>query len=219
MGAVLMSAAASASAAVVVVRSSGPSATQYPTGKSLAESARLVLRPGDTVVLLDGKGSRTLRGPGTFAAAAAGKGQSAASFTALMASANGRRGRVGAVRPPPQPRQMWQASADMSETFCYVQPGGVLIRRENIAEPRTITVRDLGSGKSAEVKFGAAQQIAVWPAAVPISNGGRYKVGNAESTMKQIPGANGFAELGSALIANGCSTQLDVLTVTAARVE
>lgn len=212
-GTLILSAAASASAAVIVVRASGPSATQYPVGKSLPDNATVRLQGGDTLVLLDGKGSRTLKGPGSFPAAANGGGGSATSFSALLASANNRRGRVGAVRPPPQPRQTWQVSADTSETFCFIAPGtGLRIRREDISAPRTVVVTDLATGKSAEVRFEAAQQLADWPAAIPVSNGGRYRVGAAETTMKAVSGGSGFADLGGAFIANGCTAQLDALS-------
>jgi len=216
LGALVLTAASSASAAIIVVRATGPSAAQYPVGKSLPDTASVRLRGGDTLVLLDPKGSRTLKGPGIFPAAASGGGTSVSSFSALMASAEGRRGRVGAVRPPPQPRQLWQASSDTGETFCFANPAGVLIRRENIAEARVISVVDLVTGKSAPVRFAAAQQIADWPAALPLVGGHRYKVGSAESEMKQINAGANYADLGSALIQNGCLSQLDALSTTTA---
>jgi len=216
LGALLVASAPSASAAIIVVRATGPSAGQYPVGKSLPDNASLRLRGGDTLVLLDPKGSRTLKGPGIFSAAASGSGASVSSFNALMASAEGRRGRVGAVRPPPQPRQLWQTSSDRGETFCFVNPAGVLIRRESVATPSMITVSDLTSGKGAAVRFAAAQQIADWPAGVPLVSGHRYKVGAAESLMKQVSAGRDYAELGSALIQNGCMAQVDALSITTA---
>ena len=57
-------AAVSASAAVLVVRSSGPSARGFPAGKALPDSEKLTLKANDVVVLLDSRGTRTLRGPG-----------------------------------------------------------------------------------------------------------------------------------------------------------
>lgn len=216
LGALLATAAASASATIIVVRAVGPSAGQYPVGKSLPDNASLRLRGGDTVVLLDPRGSRTLRGPGIFPAAASGTGASVSSFSALMASAEGRRGRVGAVRPAPQPRQLWQASSDSSETFCFVNPAGVRIRRESIADARDVKVTDLASGKSAPVRFAAAQQVGDWPASLPLVDGHRYRIGTAETAMKQIAAGGSFSELGSKLIQNGCLAQLDALSTTTA---
>ncbi|MCW3798581.1 hypothetical protein OMW55_12265 [Sphingomonas sp. BN140010] len=216
-GAMLLAAAGAASAGVIVVRSSGPSATQYPIGKSLADNARISLKGGDMVVVLDGKGSRTLKGPGTYPAAGGSGGGSATSFSALLASANGRRGRVGAVRPAPQPRQVWQVSADRSETFCFVAPGtGLRLRREDIQATRTVTIKDLASGKSAEVEFDAAQQLADWPTNLPVTDGNRYRMGSVETVMKAVDGGRGFADLGSAFVRAGCTAQLDALSTTAA---
>ncbi|WP_114228730.1 MULTISPECIES: hypothetical protein [Sphingomonas] len=218
LGALLFTAAQSAFAAIIVVRAVGPSAGQYPVGKALPDSASLRLRGGDTVVLLDARGSRTLKGPGIFPAAATGSAGGVSSFSALMASANGRRGRVGAVRPAPQPRQLWQASSDHSETFCFTNPAGVLIRRESIADPRTISVTDLATGKTAPIRFAAAQQVVEWPSAVPLVSGNRYRIGSAEAAMKQIGAGTSFADLGSALVKNGCLAQLDALGTTTAYV-
>ena len=216
LGALLLGAASSASAAVIVVRSSGPSGSQYPTGKSLPDDARVSLRGGDTLVLLDAKGSRTLRGPGSFPVAA-GTGKAAAtSFAALVGQGSGRRGRVGAVRPVPFPRQLWHASVDQGETFCFVQPSSIRLHRDSVSAARTVPVRDLGTGKSAEVSFAERQQLADWPEAVPLRDGGHYRIGSVELHAKAVQAGSGFADLGSALIKAGCSTQLDLLSVAAA---
>ena len=62
----LLTGAASAAANVLVVRSSGSSAKAYPPGRSLPDNARIVLRRGDTLTVLDGNGTRVLRGAGTY---------------------------------------------------------------------------------------------------------------------------------------------------------
>ncbi len=59
-------ASTSAAAAVLVVRSSGPSAAAYPPGKALPDTHMLKLKASDMIVLLDSRGTRTLRGPGNF---------------------------------------------------------------------------------------------------------------------------------------------------------
>ena len=50
----------------VVVAASGPSASDYPVGKKIGNSERIVLRAGDTLTVLDGNGTRVLRGAGTY---------------------------------------------------------------------------------------------------------------------------------------------------------
>jgi hypothetical protein len=74
-------------ASVIVVRSSGPSASSYPVGMALAGNQVITLKANDVVVLLDSRGSWTLRGPGRFRAAAS-----------ASAMASSRRARFGAVR-------------------------------------------------------------------------------------------------------------------------
>lgn len=78
---------------VVVIRSSGPSSRIYPVGKRLAGNAKLVIKAGDRIELLNVEGTRTLTGPGTFSV---GKPM-AGIFGALLASPVPRRA-VGAVR-------------------------------------------------------------------------------------------------------------------------
>ncbi|HVF84224.1 MAG TPA: hypothetical protein VM913_08665 [Sphingomicrobium sp.] len=216
LSALMLSAISSATAAVIVVRSSGPSAAQYPTGKSLPDNARVSLRGGDTLVLLDAKGSRTLRGPGSFPVAAGASKAAPTSFAALVAQGSSRRGRVGAVRPMPFPRQLWHASVDRPETFCFVQPNAIRLHRNDVTSERSVTVRDLSSGKSASQSFAARQQLADWPAAVPLRDGGHYRIGSVELHAKAVQPGSGFVDLGRALIEAGCNEQLNLLSAAAA---
>jgi len=68
-GVALVGALAIASPAMAqsrVVRSTGPSAAQYPTGKKIAANGTIRLQRGDRVTVLDKSGTRVLTGPGTF---------------------------------------------------------------------------------------------------------------------------------------------------------
>src|SRR3546814_20536057 len=60
--------AGSAAAQSMVVRSTGPSASKYPTGAKLKASDKLTLAAGDRIVLMQAGKTRTLSGPGTFSA-------------------------------------------------------------------------------------------------------------------------------------------------------
>ena len=53
-------------AQAVVVRSTGPTAVNYPRGKRLAANATVTLKAGDVVTVLDKAGTRVLRGAGSF---------------------------------------------------------------------------------------------------------------------------------------------------------
>ena len=50
----------------VVVAVSGPSAKTYPVGRKIGPSDKIVLQAGDTLTVLDEKGTRVLRGAGSF---------------------------------------------------------------------------------------------------------------------------------------------------------
>jgi len=204
----------SASAAVLVVKSSGPSARSFPAGKALADAAKLTLKPNDVVVLLDSRGTRTLRGPGSFSAASTGPARSMSSLAALTGQGRAR-GRVGAVRGP-VPRSIWQINADTSETMCFANPTDIGLYRENVARADTIVIRDLDSGKSSKASFAAQMQTAQWPADLPITANGRYKIGGSTTVaMKSIaPLPAGLEGIAQSLIRNECQGQLDILINT-----
>src|SRR5215210_4460563 len=95
----------STAAAVLVVRSSGPSAPAYPPGKALPDTHVLKLKATDSIVLLDSRGTRTLRGPGSFSVLASA---TPAGATTGSAGTSARRVRLGAVRGAGT-RSVWQA--------------------------------------------------------------------------------------------------------------
>lgn len=212
--AILTFVAASASAAVIVVKSSGPSARNYPAGKALQDSDKLSLKSNDLVVLLDSRGTRTLRGPGNFPAASTGPARSTSSLAALTGQGRAR-GRVGAVRGPVS-RSIWQANAEASETMCFANPGDISIYRGSIANPETVTIKNLASGKSAKANFAASMQTAPWPSELPIVANNNYQIGNSTVVaMKSIaPLPSGLEGIAQSLIRNQCEGQLDILINT-----
>ena len=206
--------AASASAAVLVVKSSGPSARAFPAGKALQDNEKLTLKSNDVVVLLDSRGTRTLRGPGSFSAASTGPARSTSSLAAL--TGQGRvRGRVGAVRGP-VPRSIWQANSDKSETMCFANTSDISIYRESIVNAEMVTIKDLASGKTAKASFAASMQTAPWPADMPINANGRYQIGGATIVSMQsiAPLPAGLEGIAQSLIRNNCQDQLDILINT-----
>ena len=64
--AIAFAVAGTAAAQSMVVRSTGPSASKYPTGAKLKASDKLTLVAGDKIVLMQGGKTRTLSGPGTY---------------------------------------------------------------------------------------------------------------------------------------------------------
>lgn len=221
-GAVLALAAASAAAAgVLVVKSSGPSAKAYPAGKAIPDSGKISLKRNDIVVLLDSRGTRTLRGPGTFDASAS-SGGSASALAALTGNTATRR-RVGATRGTPTGatagRNVWQADIARSGNVCIVDPADTGLYRAEADTAATVTIKEAGSSKAATVEFAAGQRNAPWPETMPVTPGRRYEVRgagvNATLAARSItPVPAGMEGLAQSLIVNGCQAQLDVLIDT-----
>lgn len=215
--------AAAANAAVLVVRSSGPSSKAFPAGKAVPENQVINLKANDVVILLDSRGTRTLRGPGKFSATASASTATGSSLAALTNQNTNRRSRVGAVRRPPSGatsgRNVWQADIGRSGNVCVANPADLGLYRGNAAAAARVTVTETGSGKTAAVQFSEGQKIATWPAGVPVVPGGRYQIsgggGNVAYTARMIqPVPAGLEGLAQSFIRNDCQAQLDVLIDT-----
>ena len=205
----LAASSASLAATVLVVRAAGPSAKMYPRGKALPDSAKIQLQPGDTVMLLKPDGTRTLRGPGTFALAAVTSGGAnainrRARFSAL---------RSGAVRLNPSP---WNLDVTQSGKLCVVSASKLNLWRPEAEAAAQLTVK--GGGVEETIEFPAGKDTIAWPASLPVTSGAEYQLSHPETgdsarvtfvTVSNPPqDAVGTAQT---LIANGCENQLDVL--------
>jgi len=215
--------AGTAFAGPVVVRAVGPSARAYPVGKQLADSAQLVLKPGDTLVLLDARGTRTVSGPGTFAAVSNGTRAGATQVASQILktnSASERRG--GAVRgglPTMDTRSpnLWFVDLSKSGTMCVADPATVRVWR--VSGAKAADVKITGAGASGAVNLPAGATVADWPKSVPVTNGAEYTIvtdGMAPAKIKvvTVPMPSNIEDTASQLIAKGCNTQLDLLIAT-----
>ena len=221
-GIALATAAVAAEGAVLVVRSSGPSAKAFPAGRALPENQTIMLRGNDVVILLDSRGTRTLRGPGSYSTSASAGGSTSAT-AALAGQSNARRSRVGAVRGAPtgatSGRNVWQADIGRSGNVCIVNPADVGLYRAESSVAKRVTVTEIGSNRAATVAFAAGQKNAPWPATLPVAVGSKYQVkgGGAVVTLNAMPIAPvpaGLEGLAQSLIRNDCQGQLDVLIDT-----
>jgi len=221
-GIALAMTAVAAEAAVLVVRSSGPSAKAYPAGRALPENQPIVLRNNDTVILLDSRGTRTLRGPGSFSTSVSAGGSTSA-MAALSGQSNARRSRVGAVRGSPtgatSGRNVWQADIGRSGNVCIANPADIGLYRANSDTAGRVTLKEVGSSRIATVDFAAGQKNAAWPGTLPVAAGNRYEVrgmGPAVTLSARpiAPVPAGLEGLAQSLIRNDCQAQLDVLIDT-----
>jgi hypothetical protein len=212
IAAALLSTAGSAAASVLVVRSTGPSAASYRAGQSLPDNARITLREGDQLTILAGGGTRTFRGPGTFSPST-----QVASGTTV--NNGGRIARVGAVRDAgiiPRGPTIWHVDVSQSGTFCLASAANVMLWRPDASVPVRYTIS--GPGGTRTLNWRANEPTAAWPGGTPIANGSTYTITEAGVA---VPVTITFRLLGSqphdvqsvagALIANGCTGQLDVL--------
>ena len=215
--------AVSGSAAVLVVRSSGPSSAAFPPGKALGDTQTVKLKANDMLVLLDSRGTRTLRGPGSFSTSAASSSASGSSLAAVTSQVGSRRARVQAVRGSPtgatRGRNVWQADVTRSGSLCVANPTDLGLYRGNAATEAHVTLTDSASGKSGTVQFEVGQSIARWPVEVPVAAGSeiRVKGAGAPATLRVkmvSPVPSGLEGMAQSFIRNDCNAQLDVLIDT-----
>lgn len=215
-------------AAPIVVKSSGPSAPQFQPGKALGDNQQIVLKANDTLVILDSRGTRTLKGPGSFNTTQANSGERT-SYAALNEQRSARRARTGAVRGMPAVQtaarspNIWFVDSERSSSICLTDPQNVTMWRGDATRAATVTVTSITDGRSAKVSWQKGQTQTVWPASLPVSNGVQYKVGWPGASDPTIlsfrvlsPSPVGIEDMASALITNGCQAQLDLLIETVA---
>ena len=197
-------------ATVLVVRAAGPSSKVYPPGKALPETAKIKLESGDSVMLLNTNGARTLRGPGTFAVAGGD----------LSATAN-RRARFSAMRSGDVPLNPspWNLDITQSGKLCVANTGKLTLWRPQKDDAIKLTIR--GGGAEQTIDWEAGKDTIEWPSALPVTSGAEYQLSQPDSgdsarvtfvTLASAPADTiGAAQ---SLIANGCDNQLDVLVET-----
>ena len=212
-------AAGAGAAAVLVVRSTGPSAATYPAGKALGDAQTLNLKANDMIVLLDSRGTRTLRGPGSFSTSANASGGATPALTAVAGQVGTRRARIQAVRTGPTGatggRNVWQADVSRSGTLCVANPADLGLYRPSAAAEADVILTD-AAGKTAVVHFDLGQSVARWPADLPVAAGSTIKVKGAGSpatlSVKMLsPVPSGLEGMAQSFIRNDCTAQLDVL--------
>lgn len=223
LGLIALACASAASPAVLVVRSSGPSAKAYPAGKALPDNQTVRLKANDMLVLLDSRGTRTLRGPGSFSTSASAAASGSA-LAAVTGQSNSRRARIQAVRGGPtgatSGRNIWQADVSRSGKVCVASPADLGLYRSSAAKESHVTLTDSDSGKQAAVHFNAGQHIASWPTELGAADGRKVRItspGSAAQTLEIrmiSPVPSGLEGMAQSFIRNDCQAQLDVLIDT-----
>ncbi|HYJ82947.1 MAG TPA: hypothetical protein VEW26_08925 [Allosphingosinicella sp.] len=212
-------AAGPALADILVVRSSGPSARSFPPGKRLPESARITLKANDQLTVLDGRGTRVIRGPGTFAAGAPAAGRVASAGPVVQ-----RRARIGAVRGIEtgelRPPSIWHVDVARSSNICVADPSKVTLWRADAGEALTLNIGGPG-GQTRQLSWQPGSSTLAWPSDLPVADGSEYRLswsGGSTPTalrFRTIPARPaGLEDMAQTLIRNQCDAQLDLFIDT-----
>lgn len=217
--------ASAALAETIVVRSTGPSAKAYPPGKSIADNSKVTLKAGDSITILDGRGTRVLKGPGTFGTTSTTAAGSA--FSQLLRNTGARQARTGATRSAGttgnvRSPNVWYVDVSKSGTFCVADTSAATIWRSSAGAAQSLSITRVGDSKTAPLEFRAAQSMRAWPVAeVPIVDGAQYKIWGAGMTNPTTiriaalgPNLEGLEGTAAALIKKGCDNQLDLIIET-----
>ncbi|AYJ87468.1 hypothetical protein D3Y57_17975 [Sphingomonas paeninsulae] len=214
--------AGTALAGTIVIRADGPSKGSYPPGKSL--TGRVALRAGDTLVVLDGRGTRTLTGPASIDLSATRTASAAPSaLTSLIRNAGARQVRTGAVRGgttvEANSPNLWYIDTTRSGTVCIADRSQATLWRKSMTNAVTLTLTRGSDHKAVPLTFAVGQSVRSWPVSdMPITTSSDYWLsgpGIAKPVSVRIetvgnPGTTPDT-IAAALIEKGCSHQVDML--------
>lgn len=214
-----------AAMAGVVVKSTGPSATKYPVGTKVDDNASITLKAGDVVTVLTADGTRVIKGAGTFRVG--DRPQVAADrFASLTRKRAATRVRTGAVRGEtdenPTNPSLWYVDVTRSGTICLYDLATVRLWRPGTEGTSTYTIADHAGSAQAEVTFDDTVTVAALdPARLPVTEGGHYMItapdGATTAHINFVLLADDYEApdaLAEALIAKGCSVQLETLAAS-----
>lgn len=207
----------------VVVKSSGPSAGQYPVGTKLDDDASITLRAGDVITVLTSQGTRVMRGAGTFVVGKRAR-VTTSRFASLTRKRAARRVRTGAIRgdatgAPAVVPNLWYVDVSRSGTMCLFSLESVRLWRPNGEGLATYSITSPQIETSVDITFDDTEVVApLDPARLQIEEGVSYAFsgpeGSSEANITFVALPQDYEradQLAEALIAQGCSAQVEVL--------
>lgn len=217
----------------IVIKYEGRSGDLYKPGKKLVPNAKISLKTGEILTVLDERGTRVLRGPGTFnsSSSATVKSVSNSSLAALIRTSSVRRARTGAVRGDTSAAlqaaspNLWFVDLSKSGKVCVADFNNLQLWSSNAEFPRDFIATDIATGTTASTQFGKGQRTANWPSKITAANGKNYTFaisGRSEKTTVHLvrvamTGEEKLDRMASILIENGCQTQGELLAATFAQ--
>lgn len=216
-----------AASAGVVVKSSGPSAGNYPVGRQVADDSSITLQSGDKITVLVDGGTRVLQGPGTFRVGE-GASRTRARFSNLTRRSASSRSRTGAVRSAgggvPRRPNLWMVDVTAEGPTCLYDLDSVQLWRPLAEEAQTYTFTRQGSTTSLDVTFAGSEAThSPDPEGFELTPGSSYSIagpgaGDGAETRVSVTfalmpaeGVSQPDELAQALAERGCMTQLALL--------
>jgi hypothetical protein len=233
MAALAFALAPAALAEPMVIKYQGPAGQNYKPGKKLQANQPVTLKAGETLTVLDERGTRTLRGPGTFSTSSAPTANNVGptSLASLIKTSSVRRARTGAVRGTNTPKvaarspNLWFVDISKSGTICVPDFSRLQLWRADTAQPLKLTASSsLASGTA---NFLKGQPTASWPNQVTPVDGGRYTImrsgGSDAVTINLVQltvnGDEALDKMASNLLSRGCQTQGELLAETFAQAD
>lgn len=222
VGAVL--AAPIAALAGVVVKSTGPSASKYPVGMKIDDNASVTLKAGDSVTVLTSRGTKVMKGSGTFKVGDKPKA-TRARFSALTRKRAANRVRTGAVRTggdggPARNPNLWYVDVSQPGTICLYNLQSVRLWRPSTDNIATYAFGEVGGSDAVDVTFDVNESVApLDPALLTVSPGTVYSItapgdGSQSVDVTFALLAEDYAradQLAEALVAAGCTAQVEQL--------
>ncbi|ANY18580.1 hypothetical protein A6F68_00044 [Tsuneonella dongtanensis] len=214
---------ASPALAGVVVAASGPSAKTYPVGRKIGPTDKIVLQAGDTLTVLDEKGTRVLRGAGSYTLATQTGADKSNTFALLTRQRSAQRMRTGAVRdsntgPVTRPN-LWYVDVRQAGPMCLADPTEVRLWRPATAGEQLYAIGVGPSQVASRASFGDGDMLTVWDLSqAPITDGAKYVIAGGDGKPNEItfrvldPVPEDAEALAATLIEMGCNAQLDVLS-------
>jgi hypothetical protein len=215
----------SSASAAIVVASSGPSADKvYPVGKKVDENDRITLQAGDSVTVLETRGTREFKGPGRFRVALPGDAPRNTAFSVFSRSrVLASRSTLGGTRTGQSSDlspNLWYVDLDRPGTYCLADPSEITFWRSGQNEAARYTLAGPATAQSLSFAKGSS----IIATDTPVAAGETYTVyregedapvGTTEFVMLDTVPADPET-LAETLIGHGCTAQLTAMSTALA---